>query len=212
MVRRWSRINLLNKRFKTDFKNWMGVHNVLNVRATRRFRPYYTPFSFNFRKQRARLNHYSGFIFYTSLFVRWASDYRFCKQKNNFIFNNFFFKKNYITSNFNFLDNNMLVKLYSSRYFSPSFLTRKNSKNKKLLSKTFLTTYKSINSIKLDPFFIFSPWLLVSPKNQLILFSAENDYNLTINKITFFLSYQIITTLKIFYKIFINLLVLRNSK
>ena len=180
MVRRWSRINSLNKRFKTDFKNWIGVHNVLNVRATRRFRPYYTPFSFNFRKQRARLNHSNSSIFYTSIFVRWASDYRFSKQKNNFIFNVFFFKKNYVTSSFNFFDNNILVKLYSSKHFSPSFLTKKNSKNENTRSKTFLTTYKTANLIKIDPFFIFSPWLLVSPYKQLIHFSVENKHNFNI--------------------------------
>jgi len=161
MIRRWSYINQLNlstshQTFKIHAYSTDSIVN--SIMYLRKDYPQSTQ---AFRKRWARRKHTNNYLFLSNILISWAKEYRFYKNYNRSVHNQFFFLTTYLAFNLSFLErpSSELTKtvnpvlgsswpLKTSNYFKHRFSTLRffNVNSYKNISWLYVSSLKPLSS------------------------------------------------------------------
>jgi len=99
MVRRWSYINMINDVQPSAFRNAKNVAFSVTMNTSMYLKKIYTPATTLVRRKWSRRRHLHNWLAITNVMKDWARGYRFYRNYNNFVFNQYFTRNSFIAFN-----------------------------------------------------------------------------------------------------------------
>jgi hypothetical protein len=134
MVRRWSRINNLNKKPHENvfFYPVKEVLTVINLKHTRYAKTLPSGYTMFIRRRWSRRKHLNKWVNYTYFLIKWAFEYKFYKKHNNWLHTLGIFQPMFTFFNFLHVKNLNIVQQQqlNSFLFTSSHVNYKNSSNR----------------------------------------------------------------------------------
>lgn len=183
MIRRWSHINELNTLNTVQNRDiikvtYSSADTILNtIMYLRRDFPVASQ---SFRKRWSRRKHFNQFLFLSNIMINWAKEYRFYKNYNRMLQNQFIFSNTYLAINLIPLKNSKLlpnknevnaigsgltyriIKFFNRQYFQTRFFAPQTLREANWSYASYLDKYDEENSYQYNAPYVpiyYSPGL-----------------------------------------------------
>lgn len=228
MVRGWSYINMMNDVRPSAFNDVRRVAFSVTMNTSMYLKKIYTPATTLVRRKWSRRRHLHNWLATANVMKDWARGYRFYRNYNNFVFNQYFTRNSFIAFSLVSAKNsipcmhagseNVLAASVTRRvlkYFSWASNTRLRFLASMKYSAVLLVSYDSLHS-KFEDFNTHSALvpLVPDPLGHVVPLEVSNsddtEQELTLITDTFSLIFQLwLTNLKLIYQTSILLVLTR---